>query len=91
MKDKEKHFKIIFNKMCETAGHQERLDDFLILEDDNWYSTFTMTEQQERTWMEWSVEYLRENANFSKKKAEQEMGWFNLGFGFRVEYQTDKT
>lgn len=74
----------IINKMFELAGHDVTFDDILPRKD-NWFMEYTITEEQEREWIEWSISYLRKNLKMSKESARREMMWMALSFGLKIQ------
>jgi hypothetical protein len=74
----------IINKMFETAGHKVTFEDILPRKD-NWFLEYTITEEKEREWIEWSIEYLRKKLKMSKESARREMMWMALSFGLKIE------
>lgn len=80
---KEQSLKDIINQMFEIAGHSVRYDDLLGRTDD-WFTQYTMTEQQYDEWKSWSEQYLRTNLKMSKIEAGKNMGWIGLMYGLKV-------
>lgn len=80
---KDQSLKDIINQMFEIAGHSVRYDDLLGRTDD-WYTQYTMTEQQYDEWKSWSEQYLRTNLKMNKIEAGKNMGWIGLMYGLRV-------
>lgn len=74
----------IINKMFELAGHDVTFEDILPLKD-NWFLEYTITEKQEREWIEWSISYLRKNLKMSKESSRREMMWMALSFGLKIQ------
>ena len=74
----------IINKMFETAGHEVTFEDVLPRKD-NWFLDYTITEEKEREWIEWSIDYLRKNLKMSKESARREMMWMALSFGLKIQ------
>lgn len=87
---KEKAVRDIIDKMFEIAGYKIGYDD-MIGRDDEWYSKYTMTTDQNDEWISWGTEYLYKNkVVHSKRMAKIEMGWMNLSFGLKI-YNNDNT
>lgn len=74
----------IINKMFEIAGHEVTFHDVLSRKD-NWFLEYTITEEKEREWIEWSIYYLRKNLKMSKESARREMMWMALSFGLKIQ------
>lgn len=72
----------ILNQMFVIAGHQVTYEDIKDRTDD-WYTQWTMTTAQAEEWKQWSIAYLRKELKFTKKRAENEMTWFNLQWGLK--------
>ena len=73
----------LINKMFEVAGHSVTFED-IKGRTDNWYQQWTMTESQNREWVDWGIDYLRKQLKINKKLAEREMGMINLGWGLKT-------
>lgn len=70
----------LINEMFRIAGHDVTYDDIAGRQDD-WYTNWTMTYEQSKQWEKWGTELLRKKMRFTKKSAENEMGFFSMGFG----------
>jgi len=64
--------KDLINKMFEIAGHDVTYDEIKDRQDD-WYTNWTMTESQNKEWVEWGVIYLKKNLRLNEKTARTEM------------------
>ena len=56
--------------------------------DSKWYLRYITTEEQEREFMNWGVELLRNDLDMTKKLAEKEMSWFILQWGLTCNRET---
>ena len=74
----------IINKMFELAGHEVTYYDVLHRKD-NWFLEYTITEEKEREWIEWSIDYLRKKLKMRKDSARREMMWMALSFGLKIQ------
>jgi len=74
----------ILNKMFEIAGHKVTYEDIKGRQDD-WYTQWTMSPEQNDEWQNWGVEYLRKNLKFNKKVAQTEMAWISLMWGLKFD------
>lgn len=74
----------LINKMFEIAGHKVTFDDIKDRKDD-WFTQWTMTEQQNEEWYDWGVEQIRKRFRYSKKFSQKEMGMINLMWGLKLE------
>lgn len=72
---------VAIHKQLEIAG----VDKSVLHEDTQWYSTNTMTSEQAQQWKDWFIEQYRLNFKRSKKDADREFDWFNLGYGLRIK------
>jgi hypothetical protein len=82
MKEELKH---IIDKMFEIAGYDLGYNDMLGREDD-WYSQYTMTQEQNDEWFRWCIDYLyNKRVVTSKRMAKREMSWINLSYGLRID------
>jgi len=59
------------------------IDD--IKDDEEWFSSNTMTSKQFELFKSYAIPLLRKIFKFNKRKAEQTFDWFNLGYGLRVK------
>jgi hypothetical protein len=73
----------LINEMFRIAGHSVTYDDIKDRKD-NWFSEYTMTEEQNEAWINWGQVYLRKKLNLYAKQAEKEMMWVNLMWGLRI-------
>lgn len=74
----------LINKMFEVAGHSVTFDD-IKERTDNWYTQWTMTEEQNKEWREWGIDYLKKKKRWPKYLAEREMAMFDLCYGLKIE------
>ena len=74
----------IINKMFELAGHEVTFEDVLHRKD-NWFLEYTITEQQDREWVKWGIDYIRKNLKMNKERARREMMWMALSFGLKIQ------
>lgn len=74
----------IINKMFEIAGHEVTFEDVLHRKD-NWFLEYTITEQQDREWVKWGIDYIRKNLKMNKDRATKEMQWLALNFGLKIQ------
>lgn len=72
---------VAVHKQLEMAG----VDSSVLKEDKEWFSNNTMTTEQCNQWKSWFIEQYRLNFKRSKKEAEREFSWFNLGYGLRIK------
>lgn len=74
----------IINKMFQIAGHQVTFEDIKDRKD-NWYQQWTMTEEQNKEWREWGLEYLKKSKYLAKKHyADRQMAMFDLNYGLKI-------
>lgn len=75
----------LINKMFEIAGHNVTYKD-IIDRKDEWYREWTMTEQQEKEWVDWGVKHIHKSyKHFSIDIAKREMAMFNLAYGLKIK------
>ena len=72
----------LINKMFEIAGHNVTYDDIKGRQDD-WYTQWTMSPEQNDEWQNWGVEYLKKKFKWNKKVAQTEMAWISLMWGLK--------
>ena len=53
--------------------------------DEEWYYTNTMTEEQHEEFKRYAIPLLKKIFKFNKAKAEDTFGWFDLQFGLRIK------
>ena len=73
----------LVNKMFEISGNSITFKDIKGRKDD-WFTEYTMTEQECTEWMKWGTDYLRKTLKITKKLAEREMSMFNLSYGLKI-------
>jgi len=78
--------KNLIDKMFELAGHPLKYEDVVGRQDD-WFTQYTMTQDQNDEWRKWGVEYLRKKKRWTKKMAEREMAMLDLYCGLKIEKQ----
>ena len=78
--------KNLIDKMFELAGHTARYEDVIGRQDD-WFTQYTMTQDQNDEWRKWGTEYLRKKKRWTKKMAEREMAMIDLYCGLKIEKQ----
>lgn len=81
---RDQSLKDIINKMFELAGYAIRYDD-LIGRTDDWFTQYTMTEEQYDQWKLWGQKYLMKQLKLTEKKADYEMSMVGLMYGLRME------
>jgi hypothetical protein len=72
----------LINKMFEIAGHEVTYDDVKGREDD-WYSQWTMTVEQNEEWKLWGKKYLMKELRMRAHLAEREMAMCSLMWGLK--------
>jgi len=78
--------KDLINKMFELAGHDMKYED-LIGRQDDWFTQYTMTQDQNKEWRKWGAEYLRKKKRWTKKMAEREMAMVDLHCGLKIKQE----
>ena len=53
--------------------------------DEEWYYTNTMTEEQHEEFKRYAIPLLKKIFKFNKARAEQTFQWFDLQFGLRIK------
>ena len=76
--------KHLIDKMFEFANLDVKYEDILGRKDD-WYSQYTMTQEQHDLWREYSINYIKKEGRKPLKWAESEFVWFNLSYGLKIE------
>lgn len=52
-----------------------------VANDPRWYLRYTVTPEQEKEFMAWGVQLLKEELKLNKRTAENEMSWFIMQWG----------
>jgi hypothetical protein len=73
----------ILNKQLEK--YNLTIDSPEIKGDPEWYRNYTTTQEENQSWMEWGVAFIRKKLRMSNLMAEKEMAWINLQWGLKVE------
>jgi len=79
----------LINKMFEIAGHTVKYEDIKDRKD-NWYQQYTMTEDQNKEWKEWGINFLKKQGRILKSRAPKEMAFFDLMYGLKIQYDENK-
>lgn len=74
----------LINQMFIIAGYNVTYEDIKGRQDD-WYTQWTMSPEQNNEWQEWGVEYLRKKFKWNKKVAQTEMAWISLMWGLKFD------
>lgn len=82
-KTEEEMIREIINVMFVIAGHDVGFDD-VVDRKDQWYYDWTMTEEQERKFIEWLTGYIRKNKGYPKSIALRHATMINLMWGLKV-------
>lgn len=78
----------LINKMLEISGNSITFKDIKDRKDE-WYTEYTMTDEECAEWMRWGTEYLRKTLKITKRMAEREMAMFNLSYGLKIAETQD--
>lgn len=81
--DKHKVAVELIDKMFEIAGHEARYKD-VEGRTDEWYTEYTMTEEQNKEWRDWGKRFIKKQLRTTLKAAEVEMAWFDLSYGLKI-------
>jgi len=72
----------VINRMFEIAGYDICFEDIAGRKDE-WYTQWTMTEEQSEIWQQWMKEYFKKECKMVPKIAEREASMFNLMWGLK--------
>lgn len=72
---------VAVHKQLEIAG----VDKSVLQSDKEWFSNNTITDEKHKQWKQWFIDEYRLNFKRSKKEAEKEFAWFDLGYGLRIK------
>ena len=76
--------KALINEMFKIAGHDVKYEDIATRKDE-WYQEWTMTEEQNKRWVEWGTKFIEHHLNTLPKIAQSEMAMFNLNYGLKIK------
>lgn len=79
---KEISLEIILNKMFEFAESNLTYSD--VIDQENWYNENTMTEEQNKKWIEWLTNYINQNTHLSLHRSKKEALQINLIWGLKI-------
>lgn len=83
-KERDLMVETLINKMFEIAGHNVTYNDIKDRKDE-WYTEWTMTEEQNQEWINWGTDYIHKvYKHFNKPFARREMAMFDLTYGLKV-------
>ena len=82
--DKQQITKALINEMFKIAGYNVTYDD-IATRKDAWYLQWTMTEEQNKKWIEWGTKFIQKHMNTLPKLAQDEMRMFNLNYGLKID------
>jgi hypothetical protein len=82
---KTKKFVIDFiNKQFEVVGVDLDYDRLVALNDETWYSKYTITVEQANELREWFIQEAKKRFYWSKKRALHEYSWLALSYGLKL-------
>lgn len=82
--DKHKIAIELINKMFEIAGHEASYKD-VEGRTDEWYTEYTMTEEQNKEWKDWGTKFIKKQLRTTVKAASVEMAWFDVAYGLKIK------
>jgi hypothetical protein len=74
----------VINRMFEIAGHSTCYED-VVGRQDQWYLEWTMTEEQDRAWRIWMIDYFKKECKYVPKIAEREAAMCSLMWGLKLD------
>jgi hypothetical protein len=80
----------LINEMFKIAGHEVTYSD-VVGRTDNWYSDWTMTEDQYEQWQKWGISYLIKNLKMTSGGAKKEMSMVGLMWGLKFDTSISKS
>ena len=78
---KEDVFETLVTKLLEF----HKLTREKLVGDQDWFHRYTWTSTEQEEFRTWAVELLRKKKRFTKEKANKEMSWFLLAYGYRIK------
>lgn len=79
------HVEVLINKQFEISGYdlaEINYQKLLDTNDQDWYTRYTMTEDQEKEFAEFANKYIKKNV--TKYRVELEYSWFHVMYGLKV-------
>lgn len=78
-------------KMMEVSGHNLTYEDMVKISKkrSDWYDHYTITPEQELEFQQWFIPKAMKELGWSKRKTEEELSWFLLDYGLRVDYENN--
>ena len=82
--DKLQITKALINEMFKIAGHDVTYQD-IVGRKDEWYQEWTMTEKENKQWVDWGTKFIEHHLNVLPTLAETEMAMFNMNYGLKIK------
>jgi hypothetical protein len=77
----------LINLMFKISGYEICFQDVLEMED-GWYNHYTMTEEQNKNWMEEGEKLIRKKLKYlTKEGVRKKMDWVNSMWGLKIKEQ----
>ena len=76
----------VINRMFEIAGYDTCYEDIIDRKDD-WYTQWTMTEEQGKIWQQWMIDYFKNECKIPLKLTERKASIYNLMWGLKYRYE----
>ena len=84
----DKHLKKIIDKQFKIAKIEVKFEDVCQKNQRDWLAKYTCSEEENKKWKNWTIDYMRNKMKLTKDKAFIETEWLDLNYGLRVA--TDK-
>jgi len=80
----DKHLKKIIDKQFKIADINVKYEDVFQRNQADCFNKYTYSEEDNRKWKKWTIDYMRDKMKLTKDKAFIETEWLNLNYGLRV-------
>ena len=80
----DRHLKKIIDKQFKIANLKVKFEDICKDQHPEIFNKYFYTEEENKKWKEWAINYMRDKMKLTKDKAYIQTEWLNLNYGLRV-------
>lgn len=80
----DRHLKKIIDKQFKIANIKVKFEDICKDQQLEIFNKFSYTEEDNKKWKEWAINYMRDKMKLTKDKAYIQTEWLDLNYGLRV-------
>jgi hypothetical protein len=80
----DRHLKKIIDKQFKIANLKVKFEDICKDQQLEIFNKYSYTEEENKKWKEWAINYMRDKMKLTKDKAYIQTEWLNLNYGLRV-------